>query len=84
MTSVQFVPPLVDPAHPDMAAIRAKVTRTLHPAAAATPASAAPATTPASTKPATPAGPTPSPSSSGVAEGLVPSSADVQAVCSAG
>jgi len=29
LTSVQFVPPLLDPAHPDMAAVRAKVARTL-------------------------------------------------------
>ena len=29
LTSVQFVPPLIDPAHPDMAAIRAKVAETL-------------------------------------------------------
>src|SRR3954452_9155280 len=31
LTSVQFVPPLVDPAHPDGAAMRAEVQRALHP-----------------------------------------------------
>ncbi|MGZ4602498.1 MAG: LCP family protein [Kineosporiaceae bacterium] len=55
LTSVQFVPPLLDPAHPDMAVVRAKVAQTLQ--AASGPASV-PA--PSATKPArsgTPASP---------------------------
>ena len=47
LTSVQFVPPLIDPAHPDMAAVRAKVTQTLQ---AASGLASPPA--PSATKPA--------------------------------
>jgi LCP family protein required for cell wall assembly len=69
LTSVQFVPPLVDPAHPDPAVIRAEVQRALHPSLAPSPTTSSPA--PAATPPA----PT---------EGIVPKSSNVESVCSAG
>jgi polyisoprenyl-teichoic acid--peptidoglycan teichoic acid transferase len=69
LTSVQFVPPLVDPAHPDPAVIRAEVQRALHPS----PASSPPASSPA---------PAASPLAS--TEGIVPKSSNVESVCSAG
>jgi LCP family protein required for cell wall assembly len=79
LTSVQFVPPLVDPAHPDDAAIRAEVQRTLHPSESQSQSQ--------SPEPSASA-PTPSPSASpaggGVADGIVPKASNVQAVCSAG
>src|SRR5439155_19530839 len=45
LTSVQFVPPLVDPAHPDPAVIRAEVQRALHPSSAPSPVASTPTPT---------------------------------------
>src|SRR3954453_22541508 len=88
LTSVQFVPPLVDPAHPDMAAIRTEVAKTLHPPAAEPTSSASPTPAASPTPSAGASGSSVSSGSgsagSGVAEGIVPKSSNVQAVCSAG
>jgi LCP family protein required for cell wall assembly len=54
MTSVQFVPPLLDPAHPDFASLRAKVTATIK--------ASADGSSPAGSGAAA-SGPTPAPSS---------------------
>jgi polyisoprenyl-teichoic acid--peptidoglycan teichoic acid transferase len=67
LTSVQFVPPLVDPAHPDFAAVRAKVASTLR--ASASDASPSPS------------GASPGPSAGPAAQGA-PEARDLQAVCS--
>jgi LCP family protein required for cell wall assembly len=82
VTSVQFVPPLVDPARPDPAVIRAEVQRALH---------ASPAPSPTVSTPPAASGAVPSTSSGaaagpsgGTAEGIVPTSSDVESVCSAG
>src|SRR4051812_38125296 len=85
LTSVQFVPPLVDPAHPDFAAVRAEVAKTLHPPAAEPTSSPSPTPAASPTPSAGASGSTGSGSAgSGVAEGIVPKSSNVQAVCSAG
>ena len=76
LTSVQFVPPLVDPAHPDPAVIRAEVQRALHPSSTPSPA--------VSTPTPTPSAPVSTPAPSGLAEGITPKSSNVQSVCSAG
>ena len=78
LTSVQFVPPLLNPAHPDFASVRAKVAATLQaPATASGPASP-PAAGPRPRTSAAPGSPAPAPSPTSVAE-----TGDVQAVCSA-
>jgi LCP family protein required for cell wall assembly len=69
LTSVQFVPPLVDPAHPDFAAVRAKVASTLR--ASASDASPSPS----GASPGRSAGP-----AAGSAESA-PETRDLQAVC---
>ncbi len=81
MTSVQFVPPLLDPAHPDFASVRAKVAATLQaPAAASAPRRPRPAARPpAPGRRPRRARPLPAPDRpTSVAE-----TRDVQAVCSA-
>src|SRR4051812_26297292 len=70
LTSVQFVPPLVDPAHPDFAAVRAEVAKTLHPPAAEPTSSPSPTPAASPTPSAGASGSTGSGSAgSGVAEG---------------
>jgi hypothetical protein len=73
LTSVQFVPPLVDPAQPDDAAIRAEVQRALRTSQSPEPSTSAPAPSPSA-----------SPAGGGLADGIVPKASNVQAVCSAG
>lgn len=97
LTSVQFVPPLLDPAHPDMPALQAKVADTLR-TATATANAPAPNPSPAATPKAAVIGaarrsagsvgsrtsPPPGAPTGGQDAGGVPATNDVQQVCSAG
>jgi hypothetical protein len=82
LTSVQFVPPLLDPAHPDLAVLRAKVAETIRTV------SMPPPSTPA-TRSATPSATSSSASASrapstGQDPKAAPATGDVQSVCAAG
>jgi LCP family protein required for cell wall assembly len=96
LTSVQFVPPLVDPAHPDMAAVRARVAETLRtgapPPTSGTPTAAANAQPPAASAPAGGSGGSSGSAANGGSSGSAanggdagtPATSDVEAVCSTG
>jgi LCP family protein required for cell wall assembly len=84
MTSVQFVPPLLDPAHPDLPALRAKVVSALQaPVAdgAPSPSAGPPGARPQGSAPGTSAAPSPPAGARSAAP--APETRDVQAVCSA-
>jgi hypothetical protein len=85
VTSVQFVPPLITPAHPDYQMIHTTVTRTLEAAARPAPSPTVSAVTPAPSSSSTAARPPAAGGSTVVTTTAAPTggAVDLRAVCSA-